>query len=710
MLKHFKFPLKPPAKALVFSIFLLLSVFSSWQCFELPKSPVAPTWDTQLSVPIVDSLYRISEAAASNPAIVTIDPGYSYKPSRFLFDPADIGSHLKLTPQMETKNFKHTIGDLTINLPELFGINCNASDIIPFSLPYSGPVGEIASTALPASVASISTTEYNFIHFQSGTLTLQLANTFPVPLDFPNGITISNTGSGDIVASFDPITVPANSTQQVQASTALSGVTMTNSLTFAGNYHSAGSGGNSVTISSDNYLSMNLGLHDGLADSARAKIAIRVNQDTTFSQYIIDSLTLVKLVTFNSGKLQLNFQNTIAVNLLVQFKIDDLLDKLGNPFVYEQTLTPYSQSIDVPIDLQDYSIQSLSGDLINKLHFGFSIKTDTLPTNNSITIHSSDFISGSITATEMPFVVKEVHGVSSPLSYNITDTVDVPLGRIPYNFTADSLAIDSLTLILHINAPGHTTYTSTQLLGINASDQVVASFTIPANTNWNGNNWREVVPDEDYTITLDAASGNGTFLANFLTKKADRIVIVHSGIINPEPVYNQTPHQIGIIYDTSHVYIGLDVDFPLKAGIFNGSLTDTLEISNTSSDGTLIDHDILSSIKQATIYLSVENTVSCGVSLQLNFLDQFGNSLLQLPIAGQDSIWIAPGPSQTATPIAVRIQTEDALKFNDAQKVVLKITLNSGAQPTEFSTTDYVHVKAYSNMVFNVDPDKLKNK
>jgi hypothetical protein len=649
----------------------------------------------------------MSDAMKTNPSIVAVGTGYTYQPTRFQFDPADIGSQLKLNPQMQSNTFHRTIGSLTVDLPASFGITLNASDV--FSIPFSGPVPEVPSTAIPASISSISTTEYNFIHFENGMLTLKVANNYPIPIDFPNGIAISNTGSGDIVARFDPITVPANSTQQIQSSSALDGITLTNNITFAGNYHSAGSGGNSVTITSDNYLSMALGLDNASADSARAKVAIRINQDTTFSQYIIDSLTLVKLVTFKSGKLQLNFQNTIAVNLLVHFKIDDLLDKLGNPFVYEQTLTPNSQSIDIPIDLQDYSIQSLSGELINKLHFGFSIKTDTLPTNNSVTIHSSDYISGSITARETPFIVKEVHGVSSPLSYNIKDTVDVPLGRIPYDFTADSLVVDSLTLTLHINAPGHTTYTNTQLLGINDNNEVKASITIPTNVSWNGKNWTQVDPDKDYTITLDPSSGNGKFLSDFITNKANRIVIIHSGIINPEPVYNQTPHQIGTIYDTSHVYVGLDVNFPMRAYVVNGALTDTLNITDSSSNGTLIDHDILSSIKQASIYFNITNTAPIGVGLRLYFLDQFGNIILQLPKQGQDSIWIG-AQTQTATPIVVRIQTEDALKFNDAKKVMLKIGLNSGGQITQFSTTDYVHVKAYTNMVFNVNPDKLKHK
>jgi hypothetical protein len=706
MAKHFKSPLKLSAQTLILPFLLLCFVFLSWDCFEMPKSPVAPTWDTQLSVPLVDSLYKISDAMKTNPAIVVVGSGYVYEPSRFLFDPADIGSHLKLKPQMQSANFKHSIGALSVDLPAIFGITANGSDLITLPLPYSGPVAEMPSTAIPASVASVSTSEFSFIHFESGSLTLHITNSFPIPIDFPNGVTISNSTSGDVVARFDPVTILANSFQQLQSSTSLAGIKLENSLTFSGDYHSAGSSGNSVTISSANYLTMNLGLSQAKADSALANVAIRIDQDTTFSQYIVDSLTLVKLATFNKGALQLNFQNTIAVDLSVRFQIDDLLDKLGNPFVYEQTLTPYSQSVIVPIDLQDYSIQSPTGDLINRLHYGFSIKTDTLPTNNSITIHSSDFISGSITAIDTPFVIKEVHGVSSPISYSITDTVDVPLGRIPYNFTADSLDIDSLTLTLHVRAPGHTTYTKTQLLGLDNANQVVANYTVPYTVP----GWTQVDPDEDYQISLNTANGAGHFVTTFITKHANRIIVIHSGIINPRPVYDQLPHQIGTIYDTSNVYVGLDVSFPMKAYILNGSLTDTLEVSNTSSDGKLVDHDILSSIKQATVYMSVENTFAYGVNLRMDFLDQFGNTILHLPLAGQDSIWIAPGPSHTTAPIAIRIQTDDALKFNDAQKVVLKIGLNSSNQPAQFTTTDYVHVKAYTNMVFNINPDKLKNK
>ncbi|MFI5252766.1 MAG: hypothetical protein ACHQQQ_10085 [Bacteroidota bacterium] len=705
--------MKPLSSFVIFSVLIPLLVLLSWQCFEIPKSPVAPIWDTQLSVPLLDSLYRVSQAMRNNANVITDSMGYLYKPLPFNFRPADIGSQLKLTPQIGDKNFSHKIGKLEVNLPATFGPTYLSTDLISPPLPSNAPIAAFGPTPLPNSASTVRTQQFEFIHFDSGTLTLRITNTLPIPINFPNGITVRDSTNA-VIATFGATGVGPTIDTIVNATSSLSGVTLYNTLTFTGRYYSAGSGGSPVTITDFEGVSLKLGLSNATADSARAKFGINIRQDTSFSTFIVDSLTLVKSVSFNNGKLQLTFNNTIGVPFNIHFTVLDLLDNnTQQPVVYDTVLSSSPLPVIYPIDLKNYTIASSDGSLINSIHFALQLKSIAFDSISVITVHATDSLSGAINAIDTPFQIHMVEGVSAPIPFTVNDTVEIPLGRIPYNFSAESLALSAINLKLLLNSPGHPTDVHAALYGLTQDNVITSSLFIPdADTSHkhrfqpNGDSYS---PDSNLVAN---------FISRFLSQKGNRIMIVAKGLVNPWDVYYTIPHSIGTIYDTSHAYASLEVSVPLKAYILNGYLRDTLDVAKNSSTGTLVDPDILTSIKRATVSFYVENTIPFVITLSLKFLGQNMDSVLQIPGPLSPNLQIKGAidsggvriPFKTG-PISIQISNSDAQQFNLAKKVVISIELNSARMAVaQFDTTDYVHVRAYTNMVYTVNSDKLKNK
>lgn len=81
------------SKAVIGGFALCLFAFISFSCTESPLAPVGPTFDTQLSVPVLDTTRYFSEFAQNNPLFQynTIDSTYSFRFPSFTEQQVDVG-------------------------------------------------------------------------------------------------------------------------------------------------------------------------------------------------------------------------------------------------------------------------------------------------------------------------------------------------------------------------------------------------------------------------------------------------------------------------------------------------------------------------------------------------------------------------------------------------------------------------------------------
>lgn len=691
-----------PGRLFLLATVGLLALFS-FDCIEKFQSPVAPNWDTQLSVPLLDSTYHLSEAMSTNPGIIVVDGGYVYQPDRFQFDPIPFGKDLQLYPQFGAQQVRQQIGNVVVPLPSPVTVNVAPGSLVGQPLP-SGPVTQppIPATSFP-SQGLPPLLNIDSVHFATGTMGLTIHNALPIPIEFPSGFALKNSIGGAIVATFPATTINPHETW-IPTQSILNQVDMLSQMEFSAQFQSAGSGSSSVTYSPDSGVTVSYTFNNFTVSSVSGTSFTPFERTATTAPYIVDSLTLVKEVSFNGGKLQVRVQSNLNAAATVNVTIGQLRNSATNqPFSFDARLDGFT-AFDSVLDMREWKIKSSDGSLTNSLDFNVTLKSDPLSSGSRVIIHSTDYIQGELLATEVPFPIHELAGVTRTLPIDIDQDVDVPLGTFSSAFSADSVLADSITIRLHIGQPGHPVDLNLALAGRDEYGNVVA--TLPPFV-------QRVQPSADavYEFPHDAMAH---FLSGFVSRHGTLISVIGTATINPEDVYNTIPHQIADLQDTSNLYLGLEVVFPMRAGVINGKIIDKVPVSGTSSTGANVDKDLLTSVKKAGVYLIVDNAIPVGVSLSLDFLNSAGDTILTLPRPGQPAIVVAAGtvasPTHTPQPLALVIDTDDAQKFGDAVDVIVSVGLNTGQTIARFTPQDYVHVRAYSNMVFNINPDKLKNK
>lgn len=670
-------------------------------CFKIPDSPVGPRWETQLSVPLVDTVYYLKDALQDNPNMIASETSYVYHPINLHFDSLSVGDHLRLAPSNPPKDAQDSLGSFSVSTPgplafeipplSVIGPHADGTPIDPFSNP-------LTQQAPPIS-------QFEYAHCVSGNLQVSVHNSLPVTVNFPNGVVVRNTSTNDVVASFPPASI-APHTSWIPSPASLAGKIVRTLLRFETTTTSPGSGGVNETVPADSGLQIVAALTDAIADEVQAHTFQRTLIDTSGQQWPLDDSTYIRAVTFNRGSFAVHLENQTGVDLRVNFLLNEFRNaQSDDPFIIASILAAHAP-YDTVISLHDWAIKG-TGPLINKATFGLSIATDTLSSPSLVTVRSSDFVLGRITVVDTPFVIHSLAGVLRPLPFAVDQTNDIPLGNITTLFSADSVALQSILMALEFfTAAGHPLDFSVIVNGLDDGDRTVASMVIPP---------RRIFPGIFQTITLSDTIGLSRFLSEFLTHRPAKIRLTGWGILNPPEnydleIHDPIGHPSGVITDTTNFYYFLNIDAPLRVAIFNGAFTDTVSFGDTVTSGGKIDKNILTSVKQATMYFIVENAMGLGVSLQTRFQDSSSATILTVPRNGVDSIVVAAGtpevPYRTPAPIAVRLQPNDADKFENTQRIIVRLGVNSGGTMVKFRPGNYVRVRAYANLVYLVDPNK----
>ena len=692
---------RPSGRLTVLAVFLGGCSLVALSCFKIPDAPVLPTWDVQLSVPLVDSIYYLRDALHDNPDMIASETSYVYHPINLPYDPLSIGDQLHLSPPNPTSQAQDSLGGLAINTPG--SINFVISPISILGGPHT--VGTpIDSFQRVNNAPAPPISQFEYAHCASGNINISVHNSLPVTINMPGGVVIRNTTSQDIVASFPPFSIPAHTTW-VPSPASLAGKTVRKDLTFEATYTSPGSGGVNVDVPADSGLGLLFALTDGIADEVQALSFQRTLIDTAIQQWLLDDSTYIREVTFRRGQVSIHLENQVGVNLKVHFQFNEFRNAVTDqPFAINHVLAPHSP-YDTTINLPDWAIKG-SGQMVKSATFGLSIATDTLASGSLVTVRSSDYVLARIASSDTLFI-HSLSGVLKPFPFTVDATSDIPLGNIPLLFSADSVALQSILMALQfITAAGHPIDFNLMVNGLDDGGHTVASMVMPP---------RRLLPSVLQTITLSDTVGLSQFISRFITHRPAKINLVGGGIINPPDnydlqIHDPVGHPPGVITDTTNFYYFLTIDAPLRVAIFNGSFTDTVSFGDTVGTGGKIDKNMLTSVRRATMSFSVVNAMGLGVSLQTKLLDATGATILTVPKSGADSISVPAGtpesPDTTKSPITVRLDPSDADLFGRTQHILVRLGVNSGGTMVKFKPGNYVRVRASAILTYHVDTNK----
>lgn len=724
-------------------IILILSSLVSFQCFKQPLEPVAPNWDIQLSVPIVDTIYYLKDALKGNPNITTSGIFYEYRPQPYNFDPILLAdtSKLKLNPHPQDTMSVKQLGTITIEPTATTPLAIPVTQIIPPitinrpppmpdttivisgtdttvvnpiciprpPLPDTCVFTEFPASQFDTSIAFPPSSEFDYIKIETGGLRLRVENRMPLQTLF--AVLKLVNSDNDTITTFPPLSIPGRGVKDTTVNF-VPGTKLTSLMTAVLSVSSPATP-LPVTFLPGDGLTFLVELTTLTSNEAKIAIPALPLADIQQTQLILDDSTYVRRVEFfrrgggnPESTIRVSLQSTIGASVGVRFKFRELISAAGDTFVIDTLIPPRGGYIR-DIVLPDWFLMTPDS---NNIHY--EVQMYTLQASVADTIFSTSGVSIRVQFLNTPFYIRSIQGRAKPFALVVDELRSLPEIRLGSSFTADSINFpDTLGLLLNLQTPaGHPIdINNFRIIGYADSNGVDqrAVLTVPSNTQ-NPNIWR-FRPGQLNTIQFPAAQLN-PFFRFFPNNQPRSLRIVGAGIVNPLDVYNNrdsTGH-IGTITVSDSFFSSASFAVPLQVAIYNGEFRDTVRISDTANGGTQIDSTLLTSIIEGNFYFRIQNSIPVSLTLKSEFYNRAGVRVLPSSNVPLDSVTIGyiPGTPVPVRESVFRLSRNQAKKFGEASRGIVRLLLGTGNSSAVFDTTQSVRIRMYANLKFNVNPTR----
>jgi hypothetical protein len=657
-----------------------------------PLSPVAPTWQTNMTAPVSARSYSLADLVAKDTSLFGIAPGGTQLVYRTTIqsDPTYVGNLVSLSPV--SCSAQAQIGAIAIS---------GAS----FALDVPFPPGFPKNTTTPIPAVTFTTSSLqgklpglDSVFLQSGTVEIHLRNNLPVPVTVRNQITLVDA-DGTPVGSFNfgaDSTVQPNSASI--ASMDLSGKFLTANLSLSAvTLYEPGSvqpryiPQDSLVVAI--LVAKNPVVRSAIVTTVPAQIASR---NVNAALAIKDS-NLVSDLSVKSGSITIHFQSSVPAGVSFSYSVGELLTPSGSAYTDNIPL-PANGTFDRTINLAGYRLRSPRGGFISALDLAGTIALSQISGGGQVKIQETDGVMMTLASTSI--VADNVVGVMKPTWVNINAVLPVKLGDLSRKFKGQvNIPAANLRLI-----PQSTIQFPLQLdLKLQAESvggRMLSEMDVPRTKTSGALQPIDFVPGDV-----------GRFLSSISGQLPDSLRVQGAVLINPDYV-TTSPQSVG---STSWFGGQVQVSFPLTCSLTSGQFSDTASIGDTSGGGTqghtLVDQKTAADMSGITLHVVIDNAIPLQVALKFGLLDRGGRLVMLLPQTAGDSITIpAPavsGGSVQAPAHAERIITlagSEVQQFNSAYSLAYNLTLaTAGTGAVQFDSTQQIRIRVWAEFSYQVN-------
>jgi hypothetical protein len=655
------------------------------QCTQ-KLSPVAPTWDVDLTVPLANRLHTMLSVVEKQPSLTTTGPGGTqivYHSSNGT-PPDYVGDRITLTVDPSVRSVKLGVFNLSAE-----------SLAVPFQLPGFPPGGTLP--LIPEAtigVPDVQDTLNNFLvaTLESGTITMSFTNNMPDTVEIVNDIFLSDSVQQLVTFNFKGTRLWKNQTATQTAS--LAGQTVRRIVRLSNlTFHVFGRSG-PVTLPNGPMLNASVSMTALRARSAQVAFVPPqrlTNNDTTW--LALSDSTILKEALIKQGVLQLNLRSRVAVGMRMTYTFSDVLLPSGAPYANTVSLPAYGSALMID-SLQGIQFKSHDGGLIDSLR---AISSLELPDSMfSVTLSDTDKVTvtatsiGKITADWATAVLKPTWiDVNRAVALNLTDLSSKLSAQ--YVIPSAGLKLDAFSTI------GFPMDLYLQISARNPSTGATMVLDIPPSQ-------RRIQSGKD-SVVFDAAAV-GAFLTGLSPKLPDSVKVSGNVLVNPPDVYNPTLAGVGTISSSSYIQDTVVVDVPLRLSLTNGIYRDTVALTELSDRKEQLDQT-----NSGTVVFEIQNALPLQAGIQVYFLDSTGTRvLLRVP---QSGVPIAVPPAtvdaggNVSAPVSststILLSTADIRALTPSTKLACAISLATApGGPVRVRTSDYIALRLWSKLSYRV--------
>jgi len=687
----------PQIRSLPFYGAVLLLALISMQCIKLPSEPVLPTWDVSANVPVLDTTRTVRELIEKSPTIWTWDPqnyliSYNYA-DRVLAD--SIGDRITASPH--SARMKVTIGSVRIDSSQ---VTSTSPPVFPAG---SYPFLSASTVRMPGLHSTLA--EFSNLSLESGTARLTIRNDLPVPIEFPEPISLTD-GLGRVVAAFNiGGQIAPGSTQS--AVDDLAGRSTNNSITISSTtardsitINTPGAA-DSVTFSDTSRISFGIKFTNMRVTSATARIPQQTLVRRDSSVFVADDSTFLQSLTFKSGLFSVNLTNRVDVDVRIRLRLPQLLH---GGSAYDSTIT-IARNSETQVDFDIRHFQVYSPTPTRLLIYSAEINQLGTSGNEYRTISSADSVVVAVNITPgTKFIVMSGSGIIKPTRMNLDQRISLNLGELPNMLRVDTsgIRIPDARFTLNLTTPGFPARIYRFRIRATASragiiDSVQYRTNTPINLIPNGSN--SLLFDDGNSTIVDVLN---RFVAHASVLPDSFRILADSIIVNPD--YDTTTARY--IADTSKIRGDFVVDFPLNIGLRSGTVTDTFSIA----DKININQEDIDQLQTARLFINVRNSIPAAMQLRFAVMDTHkqitriipSTDSISINAAGVGANGFSTGPASSSLTIGMTRDDVRALANGKFMEARLQLQTTPGANSVKFRTIDGIRVGVGATIKYRV--------
>ncbi|MBN1351717.1 hypothetical protein JXJ21_20045 [candidate division KSB1 bacterium] len=388
-----------PSKYLYFKgcfLFALLHAIAALTITCRLKSPQPPSWQPQVTIPLIDKSYTISELV-NNDKLGTDSSGTLEYITDHDIPRQEVGDRIKFGPIQKNR-------DLAINaihIPILF------SDWLEFSLDRIYPLADEEHgeelvvdpfEIYPNSQDFTEIPSFRWLKISKGILSVKIKNELVISLGVPFRVKLINSADNTIIGEVtfnEKIKAGASAERKIQ----LPQTVLTNHIRAIVSGASAGSEGQLKKIDKNSTCKILVTFTDIIATELMAKIPEYhfTYQDTI---RMSDSL-LIREGIVKRGAFEYSLRNNFDVLVYVTLELPNVFKPDGLTFVDTLEIIP-GQTLYRKIQLEQYMFKAFEKQEIENLHLNWNVRLAT-NINNTVTIRSLDAVVSSMKFSKIIF-------------------------------------------------------------------------------------------------------------------------------------------------------------------------------------------------------------------------------------------------------------------------------------------------------------------
>lgn len=665
-------------------------IFSIIMGCNLPN-PIAPSWDMDLNIPLINKTYSIQEFLDESDEMKADSLNNVYFEFEEQLDTLTAEDQLHVEEVKEV--FTQEIGNFSISSPGAENVTVEFRDIFDQADAMNGQSTVVPSFPIAPITKQLPQYErFDWIEISQGAIDISIENNLPIALGLPLTVELKNSETGEIITSavYNQVIQPGmSSTEQLD----LQGKRITSKMEVVISGSSPGSDGQVIVIDADAAFKVQAAVTDLSVASASALVdAQRVSQE---DHVVIEDSVIISHSIVRSGSFKLHFAGDFSIETQVLLSIPGFKSPNGETYI-DSVIVPPNGSSELFVNLTGYSFSSDGDDFGSQtLKFSWIIKTLHDP-NVPIEFYSTDKLTASITLSELYF--SEITGRFA------SKWIDVPDQTFAIDLVdnLDSLAFQNailqLTLFSQIELP---VTTDLHITGENNNgDQVEVVIQEILSGGPNG----DVVPNDIY---LDRTNSNILELINLIPSK----IHVTGRVLVGDPMQSGTLRETDAV--NGNVIFNAPLAFMLPAQNYDSDVSD-LEIDQDIKD------ELDSKLNHGSIAVHINSHLPIGAGLAMYFAESDSNlydnpDLTIGPISFEsgeidESTGLVLAP--TTSTVNIELSEEETNYFTREQVYsgVRLIFPGTEGNVVRLLATDYVDIKANIQVAVHVEDSSKDTK